>query len=355
MAANGGWSGASLKEVLSEKGSRFNFYQAVRLLQLGRKKSKEPGEGENLDAESARFKSEALMGFPPSDVVDIVFPKDSSIPVVKMASFGIAGNFGPLPIPYTMEMLERVSYGDTAMRDFLDIFNHRLVSLLYQIRKKNRLGLVTKSPEETDMAFYLYSLLGLSTSKVKGRMKFEERSLLLFTGLLQKKPLSSASFEKVVSGYFEFPIKLTPFVGQRESLKNEHKVFLGENGQNQILGKDTTIGETYWDQHRKVELELGPLSYRQFHQFLGLRKGRQTLKDFSNFLIGPHTGFDARLAIRQKDIPLSWLPMKPNKKHPGFRLGWNSWLKTKDTPDDESINKETRMDWRYPFNLNSFN
>jgi len=48
---------------------------------------------------------------------------------VHVNFMGIAGIQGPLPLPYTEILMSRMRQKDMAFRDFLDIFNHRLVSV----------------------------------------------------------------------------------------------------------------------------------------------------------------------------------------------------------------------------------
>ena len=85
---------------------------------------------------------------------------------MTVALFGTGGVDGPLPTSFTEEILERLSRQDTAAAAFLDIFHHRLVSLLYRIHKVHRAALVTVSPERTPSARYLYSLMGLGLTSL---------------------------------------------------------------------------------------------------------------------------------------------------------------------------------------------
>ena len=113
-------------------------------------------EGGDPTAEAVRFRSTFSLAFPPSDVVAIENVKTESIedefeqlirrangeektPTVTVSMFGLGGAHGPLPHLMTEWVLER-SRARLFLRDFLDIFNHRLVSLLFRVRRSCRLG-----------------------------------------------------------------------------------------------------------------------------------------------------------------------------------------------------------------------
>ena len=89
-----------------------------------------------------RFSSRVGFDFPASEVQEIAAPTAQGEPArLTVNVLGLAGALGPLPAPFSELLLERVWAKDPAMRDFLDIFNHRLVSMLHRARKRVRPGL----------------------------------------------------------------------------------------------------------------------------------------------------------------------------------------------------------------------
>src|SRR5690606_21576846 len=121
---------------------------------------------------------------------------------------------GPLPRPFTELLLERIARKDTAMRDFLDIFHHRIVSLAYRVRKRARLALHASSPEKADVADRLFALVGLGTLGVRDRMRVQDRALLRYAGLLAQKPRSMHGLERLLSDYSRVPVRGRSLVGE---------------------------------------------------------------------------------------------------------------------------------------------
>src|SRR5262249_43400945 len=126
----------------------------------------------------------------------------------------LAGAAGSLPSPHTELILERDAHGDPALREFLDIFNHRLVSLLYRVRKTNRLGFDHKTPGKDLFSHYLFSLIGLGTGGLREQMEIEPRSLLHYAGLLAQHPRSMIGLEVLLADYFQIPVKGEQFISQ---------------------------------------------------------------------------------------------------------------------------------------------
>ncbi|MBY0431436.1 MAG: type VI secretion system baseplate subunit TssG, partial [Rhodospirillales bacterium] len=119
----------SVIEALAKAPWRFEFAQAVRLLELARPGCTATGTSSRTDGEAVRFRSSLTTAFPASDIDSLVLAKDGGSAAMAVNFLGLAGVFGPLPASVTELLVARSRRRDTAGRDFLDIFNHRLVSL----------------------------------------------------------------------------------------------------------------------------------------------------------------------------------------------------------------------------------
>lgn len=324
MMATHGWRKAQpVESWLFEEGHRFDFYQAVRLLEMLRPDAIPVGEGSEPGREAVRFNSRVRMDFPPTDVDEVRRPAEVGRPAEMAVNFmGLAGGFGPLPAPFAELILERVWNKDTALRDFLDIFNQRLLSLMYRIRKKHRIGLDTRPPEEGHFAHYLYALMGLGTNGLRGRLNIRDRAFLFYTGLLMQQPCSPVGLEAILKDYFEVEVKVRSFCGQWYPLEEDQVTAIGPSGQNQLLGQGAVLGGRVWDQHGKFEICLGPLVLEQFLDFLPSGWGFRPLCELTQFYVGGEFDFDIELRLKASEVPELRLGSagKP-------RLGWTTRLK----------------------------
>jgi type VI secretion system protein ImpH len=346
LAVHGWRSGGSVAHTLFEEGWRFEFYQAVRLLERMAGEAVPVGEGTDPGLEAVRFSSRVGFDFPASEVHEIAHPATPGGPVrMTVNVLGLAGALGPLPAPFSELLLERVWAKDPALRDFLDIFNHRLVSLLHRAHKRVRPGLSWERPDREAFPRAAFALMGLGTSGARDRMEVEDRALLQYTGLLARRGRSAVGIEAMVADYFGVGARCTQFVGRWLVLDEDQRTAIGATGaagRNQALsglGSGAVLGGRVWDQAAGFELTLGPLSLGQFLDFLPLGRGFRSLTQLVRFTVGDGLDFSVRLALEGAEIP-------PCRLGCGPRLGWSAWLTTRPragADTDSEIDTQVRL------------
>jgi type VI secretion system protein ImpH len=333
MASRNWGTNRPLEDLLFDEAYRFDFYQAVRLLEKLYPENTPVGEGTNPALEVARFKSKVSMSFPASDVDAIKVGNDGEPPEMVVNFMGLAGAFGPMPNPYVELLIEREVRGDTTFRDFLDVFNHRLISLMVRIRKMSRLGMEIKSPDLIPFAGFLYSLMGLGTKGLRGRLKVRDRAFLYYSGLVAQKPHSTTGLERMLSHYFGVVVKGAQFVGRWQRLEEDQITTIGLGGQNQVLGESAVLGTRVWDQQTKFRLVIGPLKLQEFEAFLPTGARFRPLLEMTTFYTGRELDFEVNLSIKAQEVPPARLSAST-----GPRLGWTSWIKTRAfTKDDNQV------------------
>lgn len=242
---------------------------------------------------------------------------------------GLAGAFGPLAMPDTELVLDRIRSKDFAIRDFLDIFNHRLVSLMYQVRKRHRLTLTNQPPEETPTARRLYSFFGLGLDGLLNRMQVPDRTLLATAGILAQQPRSAVGLERLLACHFQVEVSVSQLAGCWRSLEASEWTCIGRiHGRNQRLGAGAVVGTRIWDQQGAFAVRLGPLTQNEFRDFLPNGTGYRPLCELTRFYAGPEFELGFQLTLKATEVPQSWLGHAV--------LGWTSWLKTRPFPHDDS-------------------
>lgn len=366
MAAYGWRKKASVSEGLFTEGYRFEFLQAVRLLEILFLDCPPVGETSNPAEEALRFSSRIDLGFPPTDLHRIEPPPLGGGQAKMTVNFlGLAGEQGPLPQALTEQLRDRTSARDRAGASFLDLFQHRLIALFYRARKKYRPALTHKPPDQGRAGRSVLALLGLGTPGLGGRMSVRERALLHYAGLLAGRPRTQVGLARLLEDYFHVPVEVKPFVGDWLTLSADQWTRLGKGGQNQVLGESAVLGQRVWDQGAGFELALGPLKLKQLLALLPTGEAYRSLVALARFYVGEELGIRFRLILAREEIPtlglgragdtrLGWSSQlahrgsrpaqgaeRPSAPQPslggagGGRLGWTSWLRTRPGSGDD--------------------
>ena len=348
-------------EQLAASAHRFDFHQAVRLIEGLRPDTRSVGDCGHPEHEALRFRSSLASAFPASDLAAARPPRPEDPRWELAVNFmGLAGGFGPLPSPLTEQLVGLTRAGDTASRDFLDIFNHRLVSLLYRIRRKHRPALTRESPDHGSHAGQLYALLGLGTPGLRGRMAVPDRALLHHAGLLDQQPRSLHGLERLLASHFKVAVRVVPMQGRWLPLDDSETTSLGRR--NSRLGArvdgGAVLGRRAWDQQAAVVVELGPLDSARFRAFLPDGHSWSALNSMIDFYTQNTVIIDVRIRMYADSVPYTVLEGANSKAlcstrglierprvggarlgsgarlltRPGAaapRLGWTSWLGTR--------------------------
>ena len=326
-----------LRNILFEEPFRFEFFQAVRLIEKLFPKKKPVGGDALPHEEIVRFRSRIALDFPASEIQEISERTDPTAaePTLEMFEnfMAMAGVSGVLPTHYTELLYSRIRYRDTAMWAFLDIFTHRAASLFYRAWGKYRIPIGYESGNDS-FTSYLFDFVGLGTQGLRGRMSLEDESLLPYAGLISQKPHSLSAVENTVSDYFGVPAKIEQFFGQWIDLSPSDWTLVGSA--NHKLGFRTIAGTKLWDQRSKYRVRLGPLTVAQYLAFLPVGSAYKPLRSLLRFVNGNESDFDVQLELMKEQVPAAILTTRA-KRRP--MLGWTTFLKSQPMPanDDQVV------------------
>jgi len=318
-----------MKDLLYSEPYRFAFFQAVRLLERISPRKEGVGRAVRAADEVVRFRSHPSLAFPPSEIVDLKAPppgQEDRPPEMTVNFFGLTGPLGVLPHPYTELVRERNSYKDTALWAFLDIFNHRFVSLFYRAWEKYRFPVAYERTGEDSFTEYGFDLIGMGTPGLRGRMAVKDQALLLYAGHIAQKPHSAEAIASIVRDYFDSPAGIVQFQGQWFPLEPENVTRSGQA--NSQLGTTVVAGSTVFVSQSKFRVRLGPLTLSRFVSFLPVGPAWKPLNDLVRYLAGLEFDYDVQLVLRKEDVPPCSLDSKSALLP---MLGWTTWI-TSETP-----------------------
>ena len=250
-----------LNQEFFDEPYKFDFFQAVRLLERIYPNRKPLGGTALPNQEIIRLRSRMSLDFPASQIHEITETTDDFTEETRQEMtvnfMGLTGPSGVLPIRYTELLIDRARYKDTAMWSFLDIYTHRSVSLFYRAWEKYRFPVQYERGNDT-FTEYLFDFAGLGTKGLRNRQALEDETLLPYAGLLAQKPHSSVALEQMIADYFEIDAKIEQFFGQWLDLDDESITRVGTA--NSKLGYTTIVGTKIWDQQSKFQNSFGRTS-----------------------------------------------------------------------------------------------
>jgi type VI secretion system protein ImpH len=337
MASACGRTDPPLGEILFQEGFRFDFFEAVRVLERLFPERQPVGRGAAPDREVVRFRSRVSLTFPASSIHEITQHDDPERqPEMTVAFMGLAGLLGVLPRHYTEMILDRLRQRDLTLRDFLDLFNHRIISLFYRAWEKYRFPVAyeraARSRERYDsLSLYLFDLIGMGTGRIRERLKVDGEAVLYYGGLLGQQPHSANGLESLLADYFEAPFRVEQFVGQWLALSAGQRTRLSSRKASQGAIGGAILGSRFWDQQAKFRLRIGPVILAQLKRLFPVNSSFGELVQLTRLWVGQDLDFDVQIVLKAAEVPACRLG-KPDEN--ALRLGWSSWLKTQEFQRD---------------------
>jgi type VI secretion system protein ImpH len=323
---------SSLIARLGAEPWKFRFFQAVRLLERRRARQAHrtgpdaiAAVGEEADPRqrTVRFRAALDLSFPASEVV--TFSEEATQPQALTVTFmGLSGASSVLPLHYSVAARREFRNHNTALRDFFDLFNDRLIAFFYRAWAKYRVPIsVERSVAEGNdgVSEALRGLIGFGTDHLSGRVEVGEHILFHYSGLLSHSPRNAASLENMLCDYFRLPIRVEPFDGRWLSLPSDQRTRIP--GCFATLSVDAVIGESYWDVESSFTIEIGPLGYADFVSFMPNSANIRRLAALTKLYAHPETGARVELCLKREEVPL--LQLGATEGTPA-QLGWNTWL-----------------------------
>jgi type VI secretion system protein ImpH len=307
----------SIESTFLNQAFEFDFHQAVNILETMKPGCVPLGEGDDPRHEAFRMQSEILLSPPSSDIQSLEMT--GTQPLLRINFLGLAGIQGPLPMPFTEQLLDRLRHKDTAPADYLNIFNHRLASLWHRMRKKVVLGVAQIEPEKTPAGKAFLDFLGLESKYLRGLLSVSDRILMSYAGLFWQRPRSIIGLERILGHQFDIPVAITQFYGKWRRAPEKDLTKIGMSGRFQVLGKSAVLGARSWEQSSGIVLTTQPLPYEVYREFLETGPRYKVVRDLTYFYMGAGTGLTLKIFINPEHIP----PTRLNRLH---QLGKTAWL-----------------------------
>jgi len=325
-------------ERLLAEPQRFSFFQAVRLLERWHAQAAGTPR-EQVLGRHVHFRNSLALSFPPSEIEHLqALPAPRSAdgaeqqgtalpPDVELtpAFFGLLGVTGALPLFYTELLAQReLHHKDTAARAFLDVFQQRAASLLYEAWRKHRLALQYEEDRRRHFLPLVLALTGLGPESLRrspghGASPVSDEAIAFFAGTFQQRNRSALQVQRVLSQHFGVPIRVEQFVGRWQPLPAHAQTQLGLSG---TLGGAAIVGARVWQRDLRLRVIVGPLSRDAFEHFLPQGRSAAALRELLLMLCGATLEYEVQLQLCAEAAQ----PIVLGDETVGARLGWDGWL-----------------------------
>lgn len=347
-------TGEPLASRLRKRPASFDFFQWVRLASWPARNTvthELTVHGVRRVDARLRFRGELSPAFPGSEIsagrLRTVKRKpaiDSRIELF-VSNFVLSGVLGPLPDSFAEWVRQRMAERDPAMAEFLDIFNHRISTLRYELKAASVPAFDALRPEYTRYAEAAGALMGLTAFEGEGarilerRVPIPKRALLALCGLVGDGRKSAAQAAIVLGIYLRAPVRVEELVGAWRDIDVRDRTLLGKRR----LADTAPLGRRLWVNHAAVGLHIGPVDYTRLCALLadrarldeGVHDARfgnayLGLAAMVHYLFDRHVDVVVSVMVEEKGIPPSmlWRPRRVagfGTSH-GLRLGQTAWL-----------------------------
>jgi type VI secretion system protein ImpH len=330
MARLSGPADAGLRRKIVEEGYLFDFFQLVHLLERWIDGPVPLGRVGPYRDERLRLRPDDSLIFPPSDIHHVEEPRESdrhdddgkAIPLdwayrIIVHFMGLYGSAAPTPV-YLTELIGSTDVDADELTDFLDLFNHRILSLFWRAWLKYRHPYRWEVGGEDPLSGQLLSYIGLGDPEARRRTGLPTGKLLRYLGLLALRTRPPVGLRLMVSDHFGVETQVEERIFRWVPVPPDGRNRIGQA--NATLGLDLTVGERVPDRSGKLRVSLGPL---HFDQYLGFLPGTPRFRELcalTRLWVGGRFEFDIELVVRREEIPE--LQMAEGSMG---RLGWASW------------------------------
>lgn len=299
----------------------FDFYQAMRLMECLYADRARLGTAASPSGEPPiRLGQEPAMSFESASLTTFLPGNKETAARLLVRFLGLLGPNGPLPLHLTeYARMRQLNHKDPTFARFLDIFNHRMLSLFYRARANSEPTTSADRPESDRFAVYIGALAGLGMSTLRNRDDVSDLTKFHYCGRLACQTKNTDGLRAILSDYFGMTVRIEEFVGEWIELPEHLVSRLGGSPADGKLGRSITIGTRIWGCQHKFRIILGPMDLENYRSFL---PGRRRIGDLAALVrnyIGDELSWDIQLRLNREEVP-------PARLDGRTHLGWTAWI-----------------------------
>ncbi|MBP5980074.1 MAG: type VI secretion system baseplate subunit TssG [Halomonas sp.] len=314
---------------------RYEFFQLVELLHRHHSDDLEQRHSGSVPAfQRVKYKASASLGFPGSDVLDLAI-NESGQYEMKVSFLGLQGAQSPLPSYYLEALAHESAHQEGSAGDFLDFFNHRLLTLMHRSWRKYRHYVRYQDDAQDGFSAAVFALVGLADSNLRGETPINWSKMLAYAGLLAGRSRSPDVVSGIVSHCFDLAqVEINEWILRWVDIPLDQRSRTGLSGM--TLGEDMVAGERVADVKGKFALCLRGLSLARFRDFLPDGEEHQPLKTLVSFVLREPLAYDLEIELLESEVK----PMRLGDAG-SCQLGWTTFVDPEG--DEASTRRRVRI------------
>jgi type VI secretion system protein ImpH len=349
MAGENRMSAHDLKHELESSAQRFDFFEAMRLIEAWNPHMPRLGAGLKAEQDPVRLAQDPEMDFAASSLARFTRGQHDTLAVNFM---GLFGPNGPLPLHLTEFARERLRHHhDPTFARFVDIFHHRMISLFYRAWANSRPTVSYDRPESDRFSFYVGALLGIGGPAFAQRDALADRAKYFYASHFAGQSQHPEGLRAIIKDVLQLAVRIKEFVGEWMPIQISEQTRLGWSADLASLGQSAVIGQSVWSCQHKFRLVLGPMSRAQYLDLLPGGVALAQLAAIVRNYVGDEYVWDAQLLLETDEVPEELVLGRSTQEAAALsmngtaQLGWSMWLGPRHNAldaDDLLLNPYTR-------------
>jgi type VI secretion system protein ImpH len=306
----------ALIEQLQATPWKYGFFALVR--RINANPAIEPVGTASLPAtEPFRIGQKPSLIFAPSEIADARVVNGKLR--IRLYSLGMLGPNGPLPLHVTEIAREREELrGDPTLCNFLDIFHHRSLTLLYRAWASAQSAASLDRPDDDRFSFYIGCLSGCSPRHDR-TVSLPLHARLSAAPHLVSEARNVDALAMSMTRHFGAPVRIEEYSDHWIVLPAELQCRMGQQGMSASLGRGAILGGHVPDRRHRFCMVIGPLDMADYHRFTPRGDSLLRLVAWVRAYMGLEFEWLLELQIKPHCAP----PAVTGDHH---QLGWSAWL-----------------------------
>ena len=285
---------------------RYELFALLRRLCASSAEHPRIGEARLPRQEFVRLGQHPSLAFAPREIAQVrAGPRQ-----VRVTSFGLGmlGPNGALPLHYTEFVRERLHVGrDSALADFLDLFHHRSMSLLYRAWAQGQAAAALDRPRDERFTRYVASLVGDTGRQPASAWPAHARWV---SAAQRLRPVRTAQgLRSALRDYLCVEVQVEEFALQWLRIRDAERTRLGARDRGARLGDAAILGAWVPDRQGRFCIRVGPLRLADFRDLLPGAGGRAlpALAACVRGFVGQELEWSLHLLVHATDVRLTAL------------------------------------------------